>query len=314
MQHDKLTIFFSGMIAADPHQGGATWAVLQYLLGLKRLGHEVWFVEPIAREKLRPAGAGGAAKGGLEDSVNARYFRNVTEAFGLAETSALLVAGSSETAGTPYERLRGAAKRASVLFNISGMLTDEALLEFIPTRVYLDLDPAFIQLWNAVSGIDMRFDRHTHFVTVGLAIGTPGCDVPTCSRSWIPTFQPIVLQHWPAGGVGEKIETDAFTTVANWRGYGSITHEGKFYGQKAHSLRQLIDLPAKVAKHGRGEQGRAVMPALNIHPAEVNDLALLAEHGWKYLDAADVAGTPEKYARFIRGSRGELGIAKSGYV
>jgi hypothetical protein len=34
------------MLAADPHQGGATWAVLQYVLGFEQLGHEVWLVDP----------------------------------------------------------------------------------------------------------------------------------------------------------------------------------------------------------------------------------------------------------------------------
>ena len=34
-------VIVSGMIAATPRQGGATWAVLQYLLGLRRLGCEV---------------------------------------------------------------------------------------------------------------------------------------------------------------------------------------------------------------------------------------------------------------------------------
>lgn len=43
----RLTIIVSGMIAADPHEGGATGAVLQYLLGFRRLGHKVLFVEPI---------------------------------------------------------------------------------------------------------------------------------------------------------------------------------------------------------------------------------------------------------------------------
>ena len=47
----------------------------------------------------------------------------------------------------------------------------------IPVRVYLDLDPAFNQLWHD-QGIDMRFDGHTHFVTVGQAIGTPGLPRP----------------------------------------------------------------------------------------------------------------------------------------
>ena len=51
------TIIFSGMIAGDPGHGGATWAVLQYLLGFRRLGHRVWFVEPIKAAKIRPVGA-----------------------------------------------------------------------------------------------------------------------------------------------------------------------------------------------------------------------------------------------------------------
>ena len=43
-------ILLSGMVAADPRQGGAAWAVLQYLLGLRRLGHEVVLVEQMPPE------------------------------------------------------------------------------------------------------------------------------------------------------------------------------------------------------------------------------------------------------------------------
>src|SRR4051812_36696239 len=75
-----LMILVSGMIAGDPHQGGATWAVLQYLLGLRRLGHEVCFVEPVADRSVRPAGSP------LADSVNAAYFRRVAAEFGLQES------------------------------------------------------------------------------------------------------------------------------------------------------------------------------------------------------------------------------------
>jgi hypothetical protein len=41
------TAIVSGMIAATPWQGGAAWAVLQYLLGLRRLGCRVYFMEPV---------------------------------------------------------------------------------------------------------------------------------------------------------------------------------------------------------------------------------------------------------------------------
>src|SRR5881396_57784 len=105
----KLTILFAGMIAADPHQGGATWAVLQYALGFRRLGHDVFFVEPVAAKALRPAGAALAA------SDNAAYFRRVVADFGLAERSALLLAGTREAVGLPHAELVRAAARTDVL-------------------------------------------------------------------------------------------------------------------------------------------------------------------------------------------------------
>ena len=297
MVRSRLTILLSGMIAADPQQGGATWAVLQYLLGFKRLGHDVYFVEPLTQKSLQPEGAT------LERSANAAYFRRVVADFGLQQTAALLLAGTTQTVGLPYERLRAIAGRADVLINISGMLTDEALLAPIPLRAYLDLDPAFNQLWQVAYGIDMRFGAHNRFVTVGLAIGAPDCPIPTCGLSWITTLQPVVLAHWP---VGEEIAHDALTTVANFRGYGSIEYEGAFYGQKAHSLRRFMALPTRTDE--------AFLLALAIHPAETTDLEALAANRWRLVDPAAVAGDPARYQAFIAGSKAEFGIAKSGYV
>lgn len=293
----RLKILLSGMIASNPYQGGATWAVLQYLLGLKNLGHEVFFVEPIADESLRPA------RSPLASSENAAYFRAVAGEFGLAKSAALLLAGTEETVGGSYEQLRRAASRADLLINVAGMLGDQSLTESIPVRVYLDLDPAFVQLWHDAEGIDMRFDGHTHFVSVGQFVGQPGCTVPTCGLEWIKTLQPVVLELWP---VNERVSYDGLTTIANWRGYGSIEHGGVFYGQKAHSLRQFIDLPTLTEEK--------FFLALSIHPEETRDLEALRSHGWNLLDPARVAGSPAAYRQFIGESRGEFGVAKSGYV
>jgi hypothetical protein len=297
MSAASLTIILSGMIAGVPHQGGATWAVLQYLLGLKRLGHTVYFVEPLPEAALRPDGAG------LAGSANAAYFRQVAAEFGLEQTATLVLAGTQQTVGLPYYQLRQAACRADVLINISGMLTDQEVVAHIPFRVYLDLDPAFTQLWHGAQGIDMHFAGHSHFVTIGLAIGRPECAVPTCGLSWITTFQPIVLAYWP---VAQQIAYDALTTIGNWRGYGSIEYRGQSYGQKAHSIRKIITLPRMI------EEQFAL--ALAIHPDEREDLAALEHNGWRVLDPALVADTPASYRRFIRQSRAEFGIPKSGYV
>ena len=147
-----------------------------------------------------------------------------------------------------------------------------------------------------MQGIDVGFEGHTHYASVGLRL-------PETGHDWIHTLPPVVLERWPVAG---PVELDAFTTVGNWRAYGSIEHEGVHYGQKAHSLRRFLELPT------RTDERFAL--ALDIHPDETRDLEALREHGWELLDPRAVAGTPEAYADFVRGSKGELGIAKEGYV
>jgi hypothetical protein len=274
------------MLAGDPGQGGATWAVLQYLLGLRRLGHEIAFVEQLRSRR----------------EASERYFERVVDAFGLREQCSLLV-GPTTAIGRDYDDLVRWARTADVVLNISGLLRDEQLCGHAPTRVYVDVDPAFTQLWHTADGLDMNLAAHTHFVTVGQAVGRDGCDVPTCDRDWIGMFQPVVLQEWP---IATETRHQALTTVGNWRGYGSIESGGIHYGQRAHSVRELIDLPRRMSE--------PLLLALAIHADESHDLAALAEHGWRLVDPAVVAGTPEAYRAFVGGSWGELGIAKSGYV
>ena len=284
---ERLRILVSGMVAGVPGHGGATWAVLQYVLGLERLGHDVWLVEPVANAS----------------PSSAAYFRAVMNRFALQHRSALLLDGTTETVGVPYRRLAGAATAADVVINIAGMLTDERLLGPAPIRVYLDLDPAFTQLWHTAESIDMRLDGHTHFVTVGQAIGHPDCAVPTADRHWLGTLPPVSLAHWPRATAPPTL---GFTTVGHWRGYGSVEHGGVHYGQRAHSMRALLPLAARSSE--------SVEPAIAIHAAEKPDLAALAAHGWRLQDPGVVAATPDRYERFLQDSKGELGVAKSGYV
>ena len=42
--------------------------------------------------------------------------------------------------------------------------------------------------------------------------------------------------------VAERVTLNAFTTVGNWRGYGSIDHGGVHYGQKAHSVTSNLSI------------------------------------------------------------------------
>lgn len=282
-----LSIVIAGMVAGQPGQGGAAWAVLQYVLGLRSLGHEVTLVEPVTS---------------LVPGVS-RFFGELTRDFHLAGAAALVVGEEQQVVGLSRDAVVDRCRRADLLLNISGMLRDPRLVEAIPRRVFLDLDPAFNQIWH-LQGADMGLDRHTHCATIATTIGRPGCTVPTCGRDWITSLQPISLDHWPVAE-GQVVH-DGLTTVGHWRSYGSVTHQGVFYGQKAHAWRDVIDIPRRVA--------RPCLPAVAIHPDEARDLAALREHGWRLLDPAVECGTPADYRRFVQGSWAELGIAKSGYV
>ncbi len=278
----------SGMIAKVPHQGGATWAILQYLLGLRALGCDVTFVEPID---------GPVAADQIE------YCGAVMARFGLDDRWALLGPDGTTVAGLDDDAVQRAAKAADLLINVSGMLRTPRLVEPIGARVYLDLDPAFVQMWHTFDRVDMGLDGHTHFVTIADTIGAAGSPIPTCGRAWMPTLPPVVLDEWP---FAPEVRHDALTTIAHWRGYGSIHHDGVHYGQKAHSLRPLFDLPRRVDE--------SFLLALAIHPGERPDVTALHENGWRLADPADLAATPDAYRRFVQTSRAELGIAKSGYV
>ncbi len=82
-------VMVSGMLAGIPHQGGATWAVLQYVLGLRRLGCEVVFVEPVA------------AAGALAEIPAAAYFEHVCEQFRLEGSAALMWPTSPSGSSSP---------------------------------------------------------------------------------------------------------------------------------------------------------------------------------------------------------------------
>jgi hypothetical protein len=284
----SLRIVLGAMVASVPGHGGATWAALQYALGLRALGHEVLLVDEV--------------RGPGDDAVRERTLRELTGAFAL-EGRAALLCGGRRALGVPFDEVKALAAGADLLVNLAGTVREPEILEAPARRLLVDLDPAFTQLWHAVEGVDMGIGAHERFASVGLRLHAPECTVPDCGVRWEPTLPPVVLDRWPRAS---EEPTEGVTTIANWRSYGTIEHVGIRYGQKAHSVRALIDLPRRA--------GEPVRLALLIDPGEARDIAALHANGWELLDAARETGTPAAYARFVRASAAELGIAKEGYV
>ncbi len=282
-------VLFSGSIAGHPlGYGGNTWAFVQWLLGFRRLGFDVYYVEERRAgesmdERLKPVP--------FMESANAHYFRQVIERFDLGDRAALLEAGSSAHVGLSREDIEKVAGEVDLFLNQFGSYT--SILGRVRRSVYLDLDPGHTQVWQDRYGVDMRLRGHDLYLTVGLNLGEPDCPLPTCGIPWEKTLFPIVLSEW---------ETDdppgpAFTTVANWRDYGWIEWRGVWYAQKAEAFKAVIDLPRRVSM--------PIEVCLSIADSDP-DLPILRANAWNLVLPRDRTRDPDSYRDYIQQSRGEF--------
>lgn len=291
------TVVLAGALAQRPGVGGHTWVFLQWLLGLRALGHDVLFVD-----WLTPEMCGGSP---VAESAQLRYAREVFDRFGFGDALAVVDRSTGATvAGPPRSELRERIARSDALLNVMGYLDDEELLGAAPLRAFVDIDPGFGQMWRALDLADV-FAGHDAFVTIGERIGEPDCAVPTCGLDWIPTPPPVMVDAWDGAGPGRR--DAAITSVGSWRGgYGPIDYEGTRYGLRVHELRRFATLPRHVED--------TLELALKIDPSEEDDLRLLREGGWRLVDPAEVAGDPWRYRDYVRASKAEIMIAKHMYV
>lgn len=292
------TVLVSGAVANKHRHGGSAWVRMSWAEGLRHLGFDVLFVE-----ELDPGdavdGAGCAAP--IADSANAAAFAATMDAFGFADSSALISTDGSPVRGLAREELLDRAAGAELLVNISGHLRQRELLALARTRVFVDLDPGYTQIWLH-EGHDVGVGGHDLHFTVGANIGTPRCELPDGGVRWHPIRQPVVLDRWPV--VGDPFTR--FTTVASWRGaYGPVTWRDRTYGVKAHEFRPLADVPSRA--------GLPFEIVLDLDPADAADAARLRAGGWTTRDP-DVTADTQAFARYVRGSGAEFSAAQGVYV
>jgi hypothetical protein len=293
------TVFVAGALANKHRHGGSAWVRMSWAEAFRELGFDVVFVEQIGErhcfdERGAPAPFGSSA--------NVRAFRAAVEAFGFRGRAALVCPDDGRVEGMARDELLARAESAALLVNLSGHLRWPALLDRLPRRVYVDLDPGYTQIWSEAGGDPVRLAGHERHFTVGLCVGTERCVLPSAGVQWQPIRQPVVLDRWePAHG-----SFDGFTTVASWRGaFGRVSWAGRSYGLKAHEFRRFSGLPRLA--------GERFAVALDIHPADAADRERLLAGGWDVVDPAETA-TVEGFQRFVRASRAEFSPAQGVYV
>ncbi len=284
----KRKIIISGAMANKAGQGGEAWVRLSWVLGFRKLGFDVLFLEQLAE--------------GSHDS-SAVFFRETMERFGLS-AEAVLIGANGTICGPEFLKVLAFASDADALINISGHLSHDAVLERVSKRVYLDIDPGFTQSWQAQGAAGLGLEKHTVHFTIGVNIGTADCPIPTGGFKWLKTRPPVLMDEWEPA---KPATFDRFSTIANWRGsYGPVEIGGTTCGLKVHEFRKFIDLPRQ-----------ACLPfeiALNIHPADEKDLSSLHAGAWQIRDPAPLAGTPDAFRDYVRGSGAEFSVAQGVYA
>jgi hypothetical protein len=292
-------VVLGAMTSIPPFSAGMAWNWMNLAVGLRRLGHDVWYVEEVEPSWCvdRHGRSCGFAR-----SVNRELFAGLVERFELDGRASQVYNRGEATSGVPFRELLSDLHDADLLLNMAGHVKSEEILDSVQHRVYVDQDPVFTQLWSAEYGADLGLDRHDAFFTVGLNIGTSHTDIPDCGRHWHHVLPPVVLDLWPP-----RIDPACtrFTTVASWGSFRDVQYRGVWYGSKHREFERFAGLP--------GRAGQELEVALRRYDDKDPTIQSLRSNGWSITDTSEVA-TMDSYRDFIVTSRAEIGIAKHAYV
>ena len=303
-----MRIIVTGLIGQYAF-GGVTWDYIQYALGFRALGHDVWYLEDTGTWAYDPVKMEPSA----DCSHNTAYLGRVMEKFGMGDRW-IYRNGADETyhgVTNPAEAQKIIAS-ADVLANVSGACWLRPETAAIPLKLFLDGDPMFTQIGLANdpdSEYAKRVASHERHFSFGLNIGQKDCEVPTAGLHWRPTVQPIALDYWnPASPAPTMphIADGAWTTVMNWASYAPKDFQGKKYGQKDIEFERFLDLPQISDEKFVLAMGQGVG---NKRPT-----TMLESKGWNIIEPDTYLPDYTTYHEFLLRSKGEWSIAKNGYV
>jgi glycosyltransferase involved in cell wall biosynthesis len=277
--------------------GGIGWQAIHHVVGLARLGHDVYFVDDSGAWAYDPR-----VKSLVKDcAYSVEFLRRTMERFGLGDRWAYVDGVRHDCYGLSATRLAELYREADALVNVCGAspLREEHMR--CPVRVYLQTDPVHdqIQLFEGNAWTRTILKAHTHHFTYGENLGQPDCPVPLEDLQWRPTRPPVVLDLWtPRVDPGAQ----CFTTVATWKNVGKDVHFGgeTYYWSKHLNFLRFVDLPRLTRQPFE----------LAVETDDRATVALFAERGWRLTDAYLKSRDVDVYQEYIDRSRGEFTAAK----
>ncbi len=280
-----------------PLGGNLSW-VLQWLVGFRDLGHEIWFVEKAGY----PQSCFDPVTGVMSDdcSSGVRAVRDLLTRFGLQDRFCFVDAAGNYY-GLAQSEIEQIFASTDVFIDMGthGAWLGEAANAAL--RILVELEPGYtqIQFSNRVAAGE-QLPQYDHYYTNGCNIGTPASTAPTVGLSWRAVVNPVVPRLFP---VLPPPADATFTTVMNWQAHQPVEFNGKRFGQKDVEFQKFIGLPA-----------RAQAPLeIAVSGKQVPCKELLAS-GWRLRDAHQVTRSVSSYIDYIVSSCGEFSVCKNVFV
>ncbi len=294
-----MRIVVLGYIVRGP-LGGLAWHHLQYVIGLKRLGHEVLFMED--SDDFPGCYNPETFVLDKDPQFGLSFIHTLFSAFDLTGNWAYYDAHKNEWHGWKKEKVYDFCKTADVVFNLSGINPLREWWSQIHSRVFIDTDPAFTQIRHLSNEKDRCLAKqHTAFFTFGENFGKDDCTIPDDGFDWKPTRQPVVMDAWKVVPSPNKTK---WTTVMQWDSYKVQQYNGTTFGMKSLSFQKFENLP----HHLPNENFELALGSVTAPGDE------LKKKGWEIISSLAPTKTPWTYQQYIQQSKGEWSVAKHGYV
>jgi hypothetical protein len=283
--------------------GGMVFITLQYVMGLKRLGFDVYYVEAHARTPswlMKDEHDDGSA-------LAAAFIAGMMRRFDLGDDRWAFHAlhDRGQCYGLSIDELRRVYREAALIFNLHGCTTPRPEHYETNRLVFVGTDPVADEV--AVHQGDQKtidyLAPHSAFFTWGENHGNPDCGVPTSDRfTLVPTRQPIVMDLWEPFHRGPAT---TFTTIANWnQPWRPVTLNGEtYYWSKHLEFLKFVDLPRR---RNQGDQDFE----LALSNLGDDDRTRLLENGWQLRESLDFTMDVDAYRAYIGQSRAEFTVAK----
>jgi hypothetical protein len=301
----KRRIVVMGYMASCPI-AGVVWQHLHYIVGLQRLGHEVYYVEDSARYPYDPS-----ALNVSEDCTRAlKTLQSLADAFCLHGKWAYSARFRTpvEFFGLNASRVRQLYAEADAILNICGAQElHEEILKAEDRLIYIQSDPPVEQIKVAQGDpyICETLDHNRALFTFGENVPGNSFPVPLHGLRWLPTRQPVVIDFWKTEAAPEV--GAIFTSLTNWstRGRKDVTWNGETY---------LWSKSENFIKYSAAPEffGETLELATDIR--DISTAELFRSKGWRIRNPYVLSNDREVYRQYIRASRGEFTVSKDNVV